>query len=475
MSNRRSFTKNIAQVVTSRGVMLVAEILIGLVLPKILGVSGYGYLKIYSLYTAYTALLHFGFADGILMRFSGREYDSLNRLEMRTYSRFFLLFQGIMACLFLVGSSLFLSGDYRFIGIMLGVNLIIVNLTAYYQFISQATQRFTELSIRNVLISGVKITLIVLLYLGYRRGGNSPVPYQWYIVATNAAEGLLLLWYIYTYRDITFGAADPLASHKKQIRGLFVSGICLTLAYQVAHLVLVLDRQFVSMFYVTKIYSLYAFAYSIIAVFTKLISSVSQVLFPMLRGIRLETAMGYYPKAQKAVAAVAGLALAGYFPLTWIVQWLLPEYTGSLEYFRVVLPASMFTSCISVTMFTFYKVLDRNMVYFKSGCIALVTGVVTNICAQMIFRSPLAISWASVLTVAVWYLAAGRYFVRSYGMKWKGDFFYILLLAGIYYAISFLAGNWLVGMVLYGLCYLAITGGYLRKEAAGLLHKRGNK
>lgn len=461
MNNGRKFVKSIFQVVTSRGIMLASEIFIGLVLPKILGVSGYGYLKIYSLYTAYTALLHFGFADGILMRFSGLDYEALNRREMRTYSRFFIIFQLAISGLFLLGSAWFLSGDYQFIGVMLGINLLIVNLTAYYQFISQATQRFKELSERIVLLSAVKLILIALLYGRYRSFGGQPVPYQWYIAAANVAEGMLLLWYIYTYRDITFGHADTIAAHKNEIWTLFKSGICLTLAYQVAHLVLVLDRQFVSMFYATEVYSLYAFAYSIIAVFTKLISSVSQVLFPMLRRIKMEAAISYYPKAQEAVAIVAGLALAGYFPLTWMIQWVLPEYTGALEYFRVVLPASMFTSCISVTMFTFYKVLDENMIYFKSGCIALAVGIGMNISAQMIFRTPAAISWASVLTVAVWYLMAGRYFVLQYGIRWKRDFLYILFLSCVYYVISFLTENWLGGLFLYGCGYLGVTAWYL--------------
>ena len=69
--SKSTFTKNILRVMTSRGIMLLSEILLGFVVPKILGVSGYGYLKTYSLYTAYTALLHFGFVDGILLYFAG--------------------------------------------------------------------------------------------------------------------------------------------------------------------------------------------------------------------------------------------------------------------------------------------------------------------------------------------------------------------------------------------------------------------
>ena len=63
------FLKNTIKVIVSNFALLSSSILVGLILPKILGVEQYGYYKLFMLYNVYGALLHFGFVDGILLYF----------------------------------------------------------------------------------------------------------------------------------------------------------------------------------------------------------------------------------------------------------------------------------------------------------------------------------------------------------------------------------------------------------------------
>ena len=420
--------KDMMGVAVSRGLSLTAGVVTGLLLPKLLTVSDYGYLKIFTLYLTYTALLHFGFVDGILLKFAGRDYEMLRREQLRTYTRFFALFQVAAGCALSVAGSLFQDPAYRFILRMLGVNMVLVNLTTYYQFISQATRRFSEYSAKQLLAAVFKAGLVIVLLI-LRSMGVLEVSYRLYIIALNGIDGVMLLWYVWIYRDITFGPGMPLKEQRGEIGELFKQGILLTLAYQVSHLVLVLDRQFVSVLYPTDTYAVYSFAYNLVMMLSVMISSLAVVLLPVLKRVEPERIKPYYRKTLSVTAILTGAALCCYFPLVGLIRWFLPEYEQSLSYLAAVLPALMYSSCISVVMFTFCKALEQNAGFFKTGCMVLGIGCLTNGAAYGLFRTPLAISYASLLTMAAWFLLQERQLYKHTGMKGRKEFFYLTVLA----------------------------------------------
>ena len=68
--------RNIIFVAVSNIITLLAGVLVGFVIPKILTITDYGYYKIFTMYFAYTGLFHFGFCDGIFLYFAGKKYDN---------------------------------------------------------------------------------------------------------------------------------------------------------------------------------------------------------------------------------------------------------------------------------------------------------------------------------------------------------------------------------------------------------------
>lgn len=461
IDNKR-LIKNVYRVMTSRGIMLISEILLGFVVPKILGVTGYGYLKTYSLYTAYAALLHFGFVDGVLLRFAGMEYDDLNRKKIKTLSVFFIRLQTIVVVILVAVCMFVVPSEFQFIGIMLAFNTFVLNLTSYYQYISQATQRFKELSLRNILMAVSKILLVSGLVIVYSTTGNY-VSYKLYILLINVIELILMLWYVVTYREITFGTRLPLKECKAEIEECFKKGFALTIAYQVAHLIFILDRQFVSVLYSAEVFATYSFAYNLVAVCTKIISTLSTVLFPMLKQMREETALQYFSKSIGMMLIVSGAILTGYFPIIWFINWFLPAYVESLLILRVILPALLLSCCISVLMFTFYKVTNQNLIYFKVSCIVFVVSVMNNWIAYVLFDSAIAISWASVFTMLIWFILAEQYFITKYAVKWIRNLIYACTIMGCFYIVSALNVTWIWAMLLYFATYLIITYVFYRK------------
>lgn len=461
--NRRNFIRNLTKVVFSQGLTIFSGVLVGFIIPKILGVTWYGFYRLYTMYFVYTSLLHFGFVDGVLLRYAGRSYSELDKAQMRTLSQFYMAFQGVLALLFIAAGIWMGASDYGFICVMLGLNLFTTNCMAYFQFISQATQRFTEFSLRNSLVSSAKIVICLVLLAMYWRSGEY-VSYKLYLILLFIVDSAMLLWYIKTYRDIIFGSRNSLSGEKATIIQLFKTGIILTVAYQVGHLVFVLDRQFVSLLFSRETYSVYSFAYSIISLFATMVATISTVLFPMLKSLTKENVMRHYPAVSEIIALISGAALICFYPLQAIITRFLPEYGDSLIYLRIVFPSLLLSTAISVVGFTYFKILDRNFHYFLFGSCTLLLGVILNSAAYIVVGSPEAISWASIMTLFAWLLGIWIYFWKNYHIPfWKNLVFFVCVL-GSYYLISFaLNGIWLCA-ALYSTVFAALALLFYRRR-----------
>lgn len=454
--NKKRLLCSISQVMVGRIAVLLSGLVTGFVLPKVLGVTDYGYLKIYTLYTVYTSLLHCGFVDGILLKYAGRSYEELDFRELRSCSQFFIFFQLVLSGILCATSFTTSNPKYRVIICALGAQLFLNNVTTYYQFLSQATQRFKEYTARSILQAISKALLVVIMLVGSKVGALEP-SFSLYLLLVNAIDAVLLLWYVATYREITFGARVPFRSCRPIFQELFRLGFPLTLAYQTAQLVFALDRQFISVLFDTAIYGIYSFAYSIVHMVSQIISSASTVLLPSLKQLPKQKIEHYYPITLNIVMMIAGAALIGYFPLEKIIQWYLPEYITSLSYLRIILPTVIYTCCISVVMFTFYKIENRCSLYLKVCCTVLCLGFLMNFIAYKLAGTPQSISWASVITVALWFALAGRNLASRGTYLHARGLIYILLLSAAFYMTTALGVLWWQGVILYFVAFSIIS------------------
>jgi O-antigen/teichoic acid export membrane protein len=459
----KSFGKSITLVAASRGVALLSGVFVGFLLPKVLNITDYGFYKVFSLYAVYMALLHFGFADGILLKLAGREYAALDRAETRSYTRFFLLMEGAISLLVAGVGFLLFEGDYLFIVLMLACNMLFVNVTTYYQFLSQALSRFGEYSAKSLVASVAKLLFVAVLF-GVGTLGSAQISYKIYLVGLNVIDLLMLLWYVFIYREITFGEAKPLRGMRAEIVSVFKTGILLTLAYQASHLVLVLDRQFVSILFPMDTFAQYSFAYNVVSMISTMISSLAVVLLPMLKNKKREELLDSYQKGTAVVSAVAAASLLCYFPLTAFIEWFLPNYITAIPYIAIVLPAFLFTAVITIVMFTVAKVLDGGRRFFFESCAVLLCGAAANTAAYWIVGTPEAISYASILTMALWFIIAGTRLKSKTGVGTMREFFYLLGAAAAFLATALLVGHLFLGFFVYAAAIAVWTFLFYRKS-----------
>ncbi len=459
--------KDIIRVSASNIIRLLAGILVGFLLPRIVGVNDYGYYKTFTLYATYVGLFHFGFSDGIYLKYGGKSYGELENDRFRFYSRFLILLEAVIAFILASVSFAALSGEYRFIFLCLSLFLAANNIIGYYQVISQITSRFNELSFRNIIQSALISISVIFLWISVKLFKVS-ISYREFTVIYVLIFAVLAFWYIWTYRDITLGTRATGKMIWTDVPMFIKLGFPLLIANLCSVLILTLDRQFVNILFDNETYAVYAFAYNMLSLITTAMAAISTVLYPKLKQINEGVLKNTYSKLISVILCIVFAGMILYFPLCSFVTWFLPKYKGSLDIFRIIFPGLAASSAITIVMHNYYKTLGASFKYFVKTIVILIVSAVFNYIAYYTFRTTASISVASIVTMIIWYVYVERYFVNRFGVKWITNFAYMIILMALFYSVSVL-NDTLLGCVLYIVVYVSITYLFFRKEIAKYL------
>ncbi len=462
--------KDVINVSISNLVKLFSGVLVGFLLPKIIGISDYGYYKTFTLYASYVGLFGIGIVDGIYLKYGGKSYHDLDRKKFRLFSKVIIVIQLLFCFLGIIVALILFEDDLSFIFICVAVYLFVGNVTGYYQIISQITGRFTELSFRNIIYSVLTAISVLALWLA-GRFFHLEISYRYYTFLYVAIFALLAIWYSYTYRDITFGKSSKLSNQLNEIACFIKSGIPLLIANLCSTLVLTLDRQFVNILFDNTTYAIYAFAYNMLALVTTATGAISTVIYPVLRNKSNDELIKQYPELISLILVIVFVCLLGYFPLCWFVDLFLPQYHDSLAIFRIIFPGLSISSAITIVMHNYYKIIGENMRYFIYSVLALFISTIANYCAYTIWKTTASISIASVFTLIVWYIIVERYFVKRFKIPWVKNILYLVTMLLAFYVITG-TSNYYIGFIVHTLVSITITFLFNKKRVVDLYHRR---
>ena len=158
-----SIIKNVALTLSSNIFSLLISTLVILVIPKLIGIEEYGYLQLYIFYTSYVGFLHFGWNDGIYLRYGGELYENLNKRIFNSQFYLLVISQVVIAiAVYLVASYLQLEQDKLFVINMTIISLIFTNLRYMFLFILQGTNRIKDYSMVTILDKLIYIVVILV-------------------------------------------------------------------------------------------------------------------------------------------------------------------------------------------------------------------------------------------------------------------------------------------------------------------------
>ncbi|WP_326865462.1 oligosaccharide flippase family protein [Apilactobacillus kunkeei] len=452
----KGLVKNIINLMISNLISLMISVLSSFITPVILGHDGYGYYKIFSLYTTYVPLLHIGFIDGILIRNAGEKIEDISFKKFRTYTLFLLIFELFLSIVMSIFACLInIPQINREIIIAISIYSFLLNALTYFQFFSKCIMRFSELASIARLQSFINLFFLLLaLYLYKFTAFNVNVTY--YMFYMNFAVFILLCYYFVRYKKIILGERKTLASQFKNIRVFFRVGFAIMISYQITMVMVNADNQFISMFFKVSEYGKYAFAYSLAALLLTVFNAVSSVMLPYMKKVGKSAVVSNHDSNMSVMNAIVFFVIASYYPIAWIVNNFIASYSESVQYLSVVFPGVGITCIVQSYIFNDYIMAKK----IKDFCYISLTNLVFDFAVYYVgFRlshSTLKIALLSIPLLMIWYLTLEWFMNAESGVKFIKNFYYLMIMAFAFIVISHIS-NILISLIAYVITYVAVT------------------
>lgn len=441
MSKYANEKKNILWVLITNCMILAVGVISAIFVPKYVGVGTYAKYKTYTLYVSYLGIFHLGFNNGIYLKYGNYDYDKLPFDRFKGYTRFLMVMQFI-AQLILFGILGFFTRDNYFDSpfFYIVLNLLAVNVRCYFSYVNLFTKRFKLDCIIQLVNNILNFSLfVVLLYIRCN-------DYRWYLISITLGNFICLFLSMITAKEITFTKKVRTKNDFNDIADMIKHGFMIMISEYMGLIILGIDSIMVNNWFNARMYSMYAFAITLINAMFQVIMLCSKLIFPYLSRGNRDNFAAYYSMMVKAVLVIASF-LCG---LTSLSQILIPAYLNNYvdSYpIIIILGATLAIKCIQELVFgNFYKVMRLEKEYLINNAIILAISAIIGATSYFIWHDVIALSYGVVVSYYVWFLITNAFFAKKLGKELHWFSLILLCFFGVYYTCMNLK---VIGMVIY--------------------------
>lgn len=454
-----SFIKNMSYTISTNLVSLIVSTLVVLIVPKLIGVEEYGYWQLYIFYSSYVGFLHFGWNDGIYLRYGGYEYDKLD--EKLFFSQFVSLFAsqviiGILICGF---TSLYVIDTNRdFIIKMVAIAMIFSNSRIMLLYILQATNRIKEYA-RITMFDRIAYILLIILFLvlGLR-------DYKLMIIADLIGKFASLAYSMILCKEIVFNKISYFYCTVKETITNISVGIKLMFANIASMLIIGIVRFGIERTWDVAIFGKVSLTLSISNMMMIFINAVGIIMFPILRRTDQEKLPSIYSIMRDFLMVLSLGALVLYYPLKTVITAWLPQYAESLLYMALLFPMFVYEGKMSLLINTYLKTLRREKVMLQINIMTMLSSLVLTYIATQILRNLDITIVNIVIILAFRCVLAEIYLSRELKLNVKKDIILELSLTIIFMLSGWFVNSWLT-ILIYGVAYII----YLAIKKKGII------
>lgn len=442
------FIKNFSYTLSSNIVSLIVSTLVILIIPKLIGVEEYGYWQLYLFYSLYLGFLHFGWNDGIYLRYGGKEYEELNKPVFFSQFYMLVLLQLILAGIVIYFSIVFIVDSNRlFIFLMIAINLIITNSKSMLLLILQSTNRLKEFS-KIILLEKVFYAslILILLILGIR-------DYKLLIAADLVGKLLSFFYSMYLCRDIVFKKFNQFYFDLKEAVENISVGIKLMIANIASMLIVGIVRFGIERGWDVITFAKVSLTLSISNFVLIFINTMGIVIFPVLRRTHEKQLPILYKTLRDSLMITLLGFLIFYYPIHLILSLWLPQYSESLIYMALLFPIIVFEGKTSLLITTYLKTLRKEKLILKVNLITFIISVFLTILTTHLLNN-LTYAIISIPILLAFRSIIAEYYLSKYmGVMVRKDILLEISLISVFIISAWYIDSWITP-VLYASIYL---------------------
>lgn len=419
-----------------------------LVLPKIMTMEDYGIWQLFMFYFSYVGFFHFGWIDGIYLRYGGQNFSALSR---KTFGGQFWLLLILLLVEFAIVNILLISGIIKnsiliFVLRVSSIAGVFYIIFAYVNFILQLSDKIKEYA-RNIILERFLILLLTLICITLIE-----TKYDKVIYVTIMSEFLAMSFGLYTIRDLIFVERDTFYNAMNEAYFNISAGSKLMLANIAGMLILGIIRFGISQEWDIVTFGKVSLTLNISNFLMVFISAVSIVLFPILKRINQDRLAEIYVLLRNILSYSLLAMLITYYPLKILLLYWLPKYSDSLVYMGLLLPICVFESKLQMLVNTYLKSLRQEALMLKINFISVIFALfMTYVTVVLLHNLKLAI--LSIVINFAFRLLLAEYFIEKLlSLKLRKDFIEELIVVSSFIFINVHESTY--GILIYLAVYL---------------------
>lgn len=454
------------------GVQL-ATMLFGMIktflIPKMLGVIGFGWWQYYLLWVGYVGLFALGFNDGFYLKYGGYDYHQLPKSKLSSSLRVFALVELIISVLFALVVCLFSEADKSLVLLAVSVNIPLHGIKGFFIYVFQVTNRIKRYSFYS-LIDRFLFLIIVGLFYGIG------VTNYWIIISLDIVSQLFVICMMMTTcRDMLIGPSISLKDGINEFKDNIAIGSKLMIALFSATFAAGLTKLFVEHYQGIEEFSCYAFATASTSVINLFISGLATIAYPTLARLDKNSYDKYFTLTDRLISIIAFGSFLIYPLLVIFINSYFHEYSRCLEYYPLVVCSIFLNAKVSLVINTFYKAMrqETTMLFVNISQCGLLIVLMFVFTAFKPGVNSVVIS--SVISILVIYTYSKSYLSKSLNCWDKNDFMLELIGMALFVVAVFVDGFWGCSIYFSFFCILLFYRKSLFINVYSILNKRKNK
>ena len=402
----KNIFQNVSYSVLANGINTLVSMILVFIVPKALGVREYSSWQLYTFYATYTGFFHFGWADGIYLKFGGKKYEELDKSYFNRQFWLLTIFEILVAIV--IGIFAYLGVDdsqKQIVLILTGASCILQLPRTLLQYVLQATNRIKDYAKNYMLEKSVyAVCVLGMLALGQKS-------FVILISADLLARFVTLLLLCIQCKDIVCLRLKNVKTGIKEAGNNISIGSKLMFANIAGLLINGIVRFAIENHWDVETFGKVSLTMTVSNLLMVFISAVSVVVYPMLK----QTPEDRLPQVYSTIRTMLMISVLGllivYYPAKVILSGWLPQYAESLRYMALLFPMCVYESKVSLLINTYLKALrkEKAMMYIN-WIIVGISCVFTGITVYVLDNLTLSIVALTVIlalrcTIAELYLS----------------------------------------------------------------------
>lgn len=449
---KNKLVENVSLVFAANIFVTIVSIILAIAIPKILSVENYGYWQLHVLYNGYTALLHWGWIDGVYVRYAGTNYYTLDKEKQHSQFVSLMVIEVIVSLLGFFVCKIFISDYEKLFSIVTVFAVSVFTIpSSMLLFLMQGGDRIKEYSIATVSGRLIYLILSVMSLILYKNSFRS------IIIASILGRITTFIYTVYQCRDIVFCTGYNLKETIKESFENIRCGIKVSIAYLTGNLIVGSIKYFIESQWGVTVFGEASLTISMTNILMVLINSVGIVLLPIIRNVDSESQKKAYDRINRVLTTFLIFAFAVYYPISVVLVRILPKYTESIAMMALIFPICLFESRMGLLNNIYLKALRYEKTLLVVNFISAMLTIIIAYVVVYIFKN-FEISILLVIIMLLFRCSITDFYIRKVlAMDNSFD-----LASGIISTIVFICTNkFIVNKVLSAVIYISFLIAYL--------------